>query len=258
MADNNYIKTNLLFFILSITSCSCLAQQQMHVKLTDGTVHDYDVSNIEEVSFDEIIQDDDKAIIPYFHAVDLGLSVLWADMNIGAEFPEDFGNYYAWGETEPKELYVPSTYKWWDSSSKQYTKYNTPTIWGENGHIVTLEPEDDAAAVNWGGKWRMPSRDEFAELVDNCTWTNAGPTLKEGKLVTGPNGNSIFIPSAALRSGTVPQGAGGGYYHSNTLSADKTCAYDVEIYFHWSFAKIYIQSGYGRTAGLPIRPVCPK
>ena len=90
-------------------------------------------------------------------AIDLGLSVNWADMNVGAKYIEDYGNYYAWGETTTKATYYRSTY--FDTSGK----------YKNNGGKTVLDPEDDAAHVNWGGSWRMPTKAEWQELLDNCT-----------------------------------------------------------------------------------------
>ena len=107
-----------------------------------------------------------KAIPPEAaQAVDLGLSVKWANINVGAESPEDYGNYYAWGETSTKETYNWSTYFDTNDGGNTFTKYNN-----EGGKTV-LDPEDDAAHVNWGGSWRMPTQAEWWELINCCTWT---------------------------------------------------------------------------------------
>jgi hypothetical protein len=100
-------------------------------------------------------------------AVDLGLSVKWASCNVGATFPEDFGDYFAWGEAETKEEFdtFDGNYKWGNlDHGDPPIKYNL------TDGLTTLLPEDDAAQVHWGGKWRMPSLDEIQELVDNCTF----------------------------------------------------------------------------------------
>ena len=102
--------------------------------------------------------------------VDLGLSVKWATCNVGADNPWDYGNYFAWGETAPKSDYSWATYKWCNGSETTLTKYNLNSDYGIVYNKTTLESADDAAAVNWGGKWRMPTYDDFAELRDNCYW----------------------------------------------------------------------------------------
>ena len=105
--------------------------------------------------------------------MDLGLSVKWATYNIGANSPEEFGDYYAWGEVEVKDNYTWETYKYYDVSNKNLTKYNTDknNSTGYPDNKTTLDPEDDVAHVKWGGNWRMPTKAEFDELRNNCKWT---------------------------------------------------------------------------------------
>ena len=128
-------------------------------------------------------------------AVDMGLSVAWASCNIGAASPEDFGELYAWGETETKEEYGWATYKW--GSPSHLTKYNTDRTVGVVDNKTVLEPEDDAAHVNLGKSWRMPTLDEVKELIDNCTWTWI--IYKKGirgyTVTSNINGNMIFLPT---------------------------------------------------------------
>ena len=145
-------------------------------------------------------------IVP--EAVDLGLSVKWATFNVGATSPEDYGDYFAWGETEPKETYSWATYKWGTSSN--LTKYNT------TDGKTTLDPEDDAAKVLWGGYWRMPSKEEVDELTQQCTWIWTTHNNVNGYKVTGPNGNSIFLPAAGYKGAgpTYPAGEDGLYWTS--------------------------------------------
>ena len=144
----------------------------------------------------------DYVELPY---VDLGLpsGTLWADRNVGAESPEDYGDYFAWGETEPKSVYDWSTYKWCKGTSSSLTKYCDHNDNGYNGfidHKSTLELSDDAAYVNMGSNWSMPTRDQLSELVDKCTWTSTTQRGTKGIKVTGPNGNSIFLPNATYWS----------------------------------------------------------
>ena len=145
-------------------------------------------------------------IVP--EAVDLGLSVKWATFNVGATSPEDYGDYFAWGETEPKETYSWATYKWGTSSN--LTKYNT------TDGKTTLDLEDDAAKVLWGGYWRMPSKEEVDELTQQCTWIWTTHNNVNGYKVTGPNGNSIFLPVAGYKGAgpTYPAGEDGLYWTS--------------------------------------------
>ena len=141
-----------------------------------------------------------------YAAVDLGLSVKWATVNIGAESPEDYGNYYAWGETEAKD---------------SYTSSNSVT-YGVDMDDIAGDAEYDAATANWGSSWRMPTYDEMEELVDNCTWTWTTENGVNGYLVTGPNTNSIFLPAAGNRNGTSLYNAGsdGVYWSSTPIGSD--------------------------------------
>ncbi|MGM9818582.1 MAG: hypothetical protein ACI30B_06340 [Paludibacteraceae bacterium] len=136
--------------------------------------------------------------------VDLGLSVKWATCNVGATKPEETGNYFAWGETEPKTTYSWATYKWCNGSYDTLTKYNTSSSRGSVDNKTVLELADDAARANWGGAWRMPTDEEWTELRENCTWTwtsNYNGTGVAGRIVTSKtNGNHIFLPAAGFRS----------------------------------------------------------
>lgn len=144
------------------------------------------------------------------HAVDLGLSVKWACCNVGATTPEDYGDYFAWGETSPKSSYTGENYQHWVGY------YDYGGHWGFE--YVTLNSDIsgtqyDAATANWGGTWRMPRYSELQELFNNCTreWTTLNGV--NGMRVTGPNGNSIFLPAAGFRIGSSSYYVGsGGYY----------------------------------------------
>jgi formylglycine-generating enzyme required for sulfatase activity len=141
--------------------------------------------------------------------VDLGLpsGTLWATCNIGASGPEDYGDYFAWGETVPKEEYNWNTNKWgyYDENSKLHiTKYNTNSDYGPVDNKMELDPEDDAACVNWGPSWRMPTKEQMNELIKKCSWQYTTMNGIAGQLVTGPNGNTLFLPHT-------------GYYYNNTL-----------------------------------------
>jgi len=162
---------------------------------------------------------------PYYNngyeAVDLGLSVKWATMNVGANAPEEYGDYFAWGETEPKDNYHLSTYKWYRGSNNTYTKYCTDSDYGTVDNKTVLDLEDDAAHANWGGTWRMPTFDEFTELRTKCTWIWTTLNGVKGRKVTGPNGNSIFLPAAGLFIGSSGEDAGSdGDFWSSSLTVD--------------------------------------
>lgn len=151
--------------------------------------------------------------------VDLGLSVKWATCNIGASSPEEYGDYFAWGETAPKDVYVWSTYKWCNGSQNTLTKYCTNKEYGAVDNKITLELEDDAAHVNWGGEWRMPTKAELEELREKCTWMPAQINGVSGREITGPNGNKLFLPYSGYCSEGKYPGGGQASCWSNTSSS---------------------------------------
>ena len=140
--------------------------------------------------------------------VDLGLSVKWETCNIGASSPEEYGDYFAWEETKPKEVYVWSTYKW--CTNKEYGVIDNKT---------TLELEDDAAHVKWVGEWRMPTKAELEELCEKCTWLPAKINGVSGREITGPNGNILFLPYSGYCSEGKYPGGGQASCWSNTSSS---------------------------------------
>ena len=184
------------------------------------------------------------AIFDYAY-VDLGLSVKWATCNVGATKPEEYGDYYAWGETTTKATYSWDTYTLTTDGGSTFTKYNTT-----DGKTV-LELADDAARANWGGAWRMPTDAEWTELRENCTWTW---TTKNGvngyEVKSKTNENAIFLPAAGYRDDDDLSNAGFGYYWSSSLSTYPLSAWGV-----------FLDSGgvsrYGdnRYCGLSVRPV---
>ena len=189
-------------------------------------------------------------------AVDLGLSVYWGTTNIGASKPEDYGDYYAWGETEPKESYSWSTYKFGTSSSGPFFKYNTSDSYGTVDNKTVLEPEDDVASVKLGGKWRMPTDAEWTELRTKCTWTwttNYNGTGVKGQIVTATNGNSIFLPAAGYRRDTKLYDAGSyGYYWSSSLNTDKP---SIAWYVNFNSGNVRRRDYGYRSYGQSVRPV---
>ena len=193
-------------------------------------------------------------------AVDLGLpsGIKWASCNIGAEKPEDSGNYYAWGEVLPKENYSWATYKYANGNGNKFTKYCNNASFGDNGFTdnkTTLDTDDDAARANWGGSWRMPTDAEWAELIANCTWTWTTQNGINGYQVTGKtNSNSIFLPAAGIRYVTDLSDVGDyGNYWSSSL--DEYGPYDAwYLYFDSDGVGRYSCSRY---YGQSVRPVCP-
>ena len=156
--------------------------------------------------------------------MDLGLpsGTLWATYNIGATKPEEYGWYFAWGETEPKDVYDWSTYKYAKASGAyqldSITKYNMDGYYGKIDSLSTLLPEDDAATANWGSEWRMPTNEEQRELVEECQYQMTEVNGVYGAKFTGKNGNSVFFPAAGYRYGSVVSRVGGdGLYWSSSL-----------------------------------------
>ena len=161
--------------------------------------------------------------------VDLGLpsGTLWATCNVGASTPEGYGDYFAWGETQPKTTYNWSSYQYANGTSwedPQLTKYCTRSEYGYNGFtdsLTILLPEDDAATANWGDGWRMPTKEEWQELCQNTTCINMTQNGVKGRLFTAPNGNSLFLPAAGYRWDNELEDVGScGLYWSSSLYTD--------------------------------------
>ena len=140
--------------------------------------------------------------------VDLGLpsGTLWATCNVGANSPEEYGDHFAWGETAPKETYSWQTYKWCEDGF--LTKYCIDGRYGTIDNKIELDPEDDAAYVNWGPSWRMPTVEQLTELYDNCTQQWTAMNGVKGILVTGPNGNTMFLLAAGFNWANTNTGEG--------------------------------------------------
>lgn len=195
-----------------------------------------------------------KAILPEAaQAVDLGLSVKWANMNVGAESPEDYGNYYAWGETSTKETYNWSTYFDTNDGGNTFTKYNN------NGGKTVLDPEDDAAHVCWGGSWRMPTKAECQELLDYCTWTWTTQNGINGYKVTskkaGYRDKFIFLPAAGGRNDSHFYNVDSrGYFWSSALNESLS---DYALYLFFRSDAHYLGSLGYRFMGYSVRPVLP-
>ena len=188
--------------------------------------------------------------------VDLGLpsGVKWATFNVGATKPEECGDYFAWGETEPKELYDWSTYKWCDGSYNTLTKYNTDSEYGVVDNKKILESSDDAAYVNWGSNWRMPSVDEWNELLSHCSlkWEERNG-VSGVALVSVQNGNSLFLPAAGVYhydNGLVNLNVE-GWYRTNSLDESRGT---ISLGFSYTGSLNWYAND--RCFGQPVRPVC--
>ena len=189
--------------------------------------------------------------------VDLGLSVKWATMNVGATTPEGYGDYYAWGETSTKSTYDWGNYFDTNDGYNKFTKYNN-----EGGKTV-LDPEDDAAHVNWGDSWRMPTLAECRELIDNCTWTLTTQNGINGYKVTsnkaGYTDRFIFLPAAGNRydSGLYDVGFNGLYWSSSLYEYGSDGAWHLSIGLDGRFLDDYRYYYSDRFLGLSVRPVLP-
>ena len=185
--------------------------------------------------------------------VDLGLSVMWATCNVGATKPEDYGDFFAWGETKPKDKYFWSNLKYCnDSDGESFSKYNHNKP-GTKDNKVRLELKDDAARANWGGSWRMPTYLEFEELLTRCNWVWTTMNGVRGYKVTSKsNGNSIFLPATGyhIGAGYFMNGQCSSYWSANITNNNSGDAWNVLI----------DENGHKlvdgrRHCGSPVRPV---
>lgn len=254
------IKT-LTAILLSVLSLTANAQSFVVVHKTDGTRAEYQTKDINKIEFLEKLD-------PYngHEYVDLGLSVKWATMNIGATKREEYGDYYAWGETTTKSIYNWNSYKWGlNGTWLDLTKYtvddgSTSKIWYENGVFVgdnktVLEPVDDVASVKWGGSWRIPTKEELEELYTKCTCQAMSLNGKQGIKITGPNGNYIFLPKTGWKqeSKLYWQNLSGSYWSSELSDSYSLHAYSLSI----DSANDFSMSRGDRCYGFSIRAVCP-
>ena len=258
-------------------SCAAMAAQEkpnsMVVRQRDGNVHRFSFSCIDYLDFPEVVKVSEfgdittealtvhmssTATVPQFvveevervnfaveespvpgSAVDLGLSVLWATCNVGASRPEEYGGFYAWGETTAKGSFTEQNYAFYQN--QQYT-YIGVNICGT---------KYDVARQTWGGDWRLPTRSEIRELTTRCKWTAETLNGIKGYRVTGDNGNSIFLPAAGYQNGTTPSEVGvGGFYWSGSLDRSMpSAAYNLNFRGYdadWSASRAY---------GFSVRPV---
>lgn len=187
-------------------------------------------------------------------SVDLGLpsGLKWAACNVGASSPEEYGDYYGWGETEVSSSYDWPDYGLCNGTSASLTKYNTDSSCGVVDNKTVLDAEDDVARLILGGKWRMPTIDEWTELQTVCTWTWTTAGGVNGELVTGPNGNSIFLPAAGSRFRTdlYRDGFEGNYWSSCLFTDSPT--FGLFLYFN---SGGYYQSNATRRDGFSVRAV---
>ena len=198
-----------------------------------------------------------KGVLNGHEYVDLDLpsGTLWAICNIGADAPEEYGYYFAWGETEPKEIYNWETYKYCNGGSTQLTKYCDSSNYGFNGfvdNLYNLLPDDDAATTNWGIGFYTPTFWQWSELVENTTRKWVIQNGVNGALFTGSNGQTLFLPAAGDRweedlfiEGSVCR------FWTKDRYMDPSCAWDSYIDEVGGS-----NSGLYRSCGLTIRAVC--
>ena len=190
--------------------------------------------------------------------VDLGLpsGTLWATCNVGASKPEEYGDYFAWGETKTKETFAFEDYKWGNASYDNFTKYCTNSLFGNVGGNSELLPEDDAAAVNWGNNWCTPSIDQFRELV-NSDYTTTVWIAQNGvygmKVTSKKNGKTLFVPAAGKHWDKLEDAGKYGFCWSRSLEKGSLAAYHLAFY---NSDGVYIYDGLSpRPTGFAVRPV---
>lgn len=223
----------IILSIISVAFAANLSAQTVNVHFKNGQTIQYPSDNVDYVDFSV------KAPDPTVSAgavVDLGLSVYWASCNLGAESPEDFGDYYAWGETKPKSSYSKDNYSYYDKDKAKYIDI------GED----IAGTEYDAATVNLGSDWRMPTYTEMKELVDQCSWEWTQIKGINGYKITGTNGNSIFLPATSNYNSWL-------YYWTSNLQSNQ--------YEEWTWLLVKQNGSYKVSGGIysyvgcSIRPV---
>lgn len=235
-------KSILTALLLMVTAVQTVRAQKVVLHKTNGQTIEYNVSELDSITFEQ-----------GHDWVDLGLpsGTLWSTCNIGANSPEEYGDYFAWGETTAKADYSWSTYRFCDESAGVLTKYCTQSDYGSVDGKTELDPEDDAATANWGSEWQMPNKAQWEELLNKDhitrTWTTRNSV--NGYLFTSKsNGNSLFIPAAGGRVGVS----------SSNVGSDAYC-WSRSLHTDMSFCTCYYCDSYmlslERYLGLTVRPV---
>ncbi len=244
--------------IMLVLDCSSSLQSDGD-KFTEMKTHVKNFINTLAAAMGDVDQDTTPDPQPDGHDyVDLGLpsGTLWATCNVGASSPEEYGDYFAWGETEPKNDYSWSTYKYCKGSKTTMTKYCMDSYYGTVDNKTELEPSDDAATVNWGSEWQMPSFEQLIELYNSGYTTTTGTTMNGvygRKITSKSNGNSIFLPAAGSRGGTSLYNAGSyGCYWLRSLNTSNSSYASYYLDFNSGHVSTYIGD---RNSGKSVRPV---
>lgn len=223
--------------ILMLALTLAMQAQTMNVHFKNGTKVEFSANRVDYVDFTE--KPSDPTLTPGDY-VDLGLSVKWAACNLGASTPAGTGGYYAWGETSPKKNYTEDN----------YTYYKTGTGYIDISEDITGS-EYDAATVNLGNDWRLPTKAEYEELLTNCTWTYGQVEGVDGFFVVGKNGNSIFLPKKGIFIYSLATDDDYNSYWCSTIVKDSKCAYALNLERDIIKKIVYKPRWYG----LQIRPV---
>ncbi len=245
------MKTSALILFSLLCALSAGAQT-VNVHLKDGRVVKYDSSEFDYIDFSAKKQPDEQSYLTcpddhHPHMIDLGLpsGTKWACCNVGASAPEQYGNYYAWGETQPKSVYN------WDTYQYGSNRDNVVNIGSDIAGTAY-----DAATANWGAPWRIPSLAHCQELVRNTTYTWTSVNGVNGGKFTGPNGGTIFLPAAGVRrDGTLDYEGGDGVYCSSSLYENFPFS---AYYLDFDSGDAYCDNDGGRSTryrGHTVRPV---
>ena len=232
--------------------------QKIVLHMAGNQTFECSISQLDSITFvgeDLIIEEEHEW-------VDLGLpsGTLWATCNVGANSPEEYGDYFAWGETKPKSNYDWSTYKYCMGEYNMLTKYCSNSSFGNNGltdNLTELEPADDAATANWGIGWQMPSNEQMEELCNNTiiVWTTQEGT--NGILLTSKNdsNSSIFIPAAGWHDDKSINDGKESSVHLWSRSLNLSNSVEAcRCYFTGFDENLYIDSA-RRYIGRSVRPV---
>lgn len=223
---SKFITLSLLFtaIFFSFTSCE---------KDDDNDSTQQENENVDETAAQGVSV---SGKIGSYTYVDLGLpsGTKWATYNVGASKPSEYGDYFAWGETNSKKMYDETTYKWGPDSTQ--SKYWLSSANGTIGTLTTLLAEDDAATANWGTGWRMPTYTEQQELIDGCDWKNTDDfngSGVAGRIGTSKtNGNTIFLPDVGhnVSSGIYSVNEDGGYWSASLYGEQSNFAYCIYFF----------------------------